>query len=118
MFYPFGETVTLLTETVTGQDGDGNDVVSPVEVDVPNSVFAPAGTVELIQGQNTVIENPTIYLGEFDSTGQPVTPKATDKVRRANGDVFLVDGKPLIFPPNPFTGETVGAVLRLEGVTG
>jgi hypothetical protein len=118
MFYPFGETVTLLTETVTGQDADGNDATTPVEVEVPNSLFAPAGAVELVQGQNTVIENPTVYLAEFDANGQPVNPKATDKVRRANGDVYLIDGKPLIFPPNPFTGETVGPVLRLEGVTG
>ena len=111
--HPFGETVTLISRTVTGQDADGNDVFGLVETRVPGSVFAPFGSTELIQGQDTTIANPTIYLGD-----PAVVPKASDKVRRENGDVYDIDGEPQVFPPNPFTGEVVGAVLRLERVTG
>jgi hypothetical protein len=116
--YPFGETATLLIERVTGTDSDGNDVSTEVEVQVPGSVFAPTGSTELIQGQDTVIQNPTYYLGAVDDAGQPVAPKATDKVRRPNGDVYDIDGEPQVYPPNPFSGDVVGPVLRLERVTG
>lgn len=118
MNYPFGETVTLVREAVTGEDADGNDVYTPTNVAVPNSVFAPAGSVERLQGQDLVTSTPTVYLGLVDVSGNPVTPKATDKVRRENGDVYEVDGKPAIYPPNPFTGTQVGPVLRLKDVTG
>jgi hypothetical protein len=111
--FGFGETVTLLSRTVSGRDADGNDVYTTVETPVPGSVFAPFGSTELIQGQDTSIQNPTIYLGD-----PTVIPKATDRVRRPNGEVYEIDGVPQVFPPNPFTGERVGAVLRLERVTG
>lgn len=109
---PFAEAFTIITETVTGQDGDGNDVKTPTEVPT-SGAFAPTGSTELIQGQNTVIENDTIYLAD----GQP-TPKPTDRIRRElTGDLYDIDGKPGVFH-NPFTGEQPGAVLRLERVTG
>lgn len=113
MVVGFGETVTIISRTVSGRDGDGNDVYETTETPVPGSVFAPFGATELIQGQDTTIANPTVYLGDPD-----VVPRATDKVRRANGDVYDIDGEPQVYPPNPFTGERVGAVLRLERVTG
>lgn len=114
---PFTETVTLLRESVTGQDSDGNDVRTGTEIEVPDSIFAPGGTTELIQGEDVVISNPTIYLGMADSDGNAVTPLATDKVRRANGDTYDIDGQPQIYPPNPYTAEQVRPVLRLENVT-
>jgi hypothetical protein len=114
----YTETVTLLRQTVTGRDSLGNDVTTATEIQVPDSIYAPEGSTELIQGQDTVIDNPTVYLGLVDSTGTAVTPQATDKVRRSNGDVYDVDGRPQIYPPNPFTGEQVRPVLRLERVTG
>lgn len=117
MDYPFAEIITLLREAVTGTDGDGNDVTAPTEINVPGSVFAPGGSTELIQGEDVTIANPTVYLGLYDDTGAAVTPKATDRVRRANGDTYTVDGEPQVYPPNPFTGEQVGPVLRLERVT-
>jgi hypothetical protein len=109
---PFAETFTILTRGVTGQDSDGNDVYGDVPVST-SGAFAPTGSTELIQGQNTVIENDTIYLAD----GQP-TPKPTDRIRRElTGDLYDIDGKPGVFL-NPFTGDQPGAVLRLERVTG
>lgn len=109
---PFAETFTILSRTVTGQDADGNDVYTDAEVSTTGA-FAPTGSSELVQGQNTVIENDTIYL----APGAP-TPKPTDQIRRElTGDTYDIDGKPAVYL-NPFTGDQPGAVLRLERVTG
>jgi len=110
--YPYAEDFTLLSQGVTGQDSDGNDVYGPTET-ATSGVFAPGGSTELIQGQNTVIDNPRIYL----VPGAPV-PTATDKIRRElTGYVYDIDGEPAIYA-NPFTGDKPGAVLDLERVTG
>lgn len=112
MFFTTPEDFTVLTQTKTGVDGDGNDVYGPAEVPATGA-FAPEGSTELIQGQNTVISNPTVYL----SPGTTV-PAPTDKIRRElTGQVYDIDGEPGVFR-NPFTGEQPGAVLRLERVTG
>jgi hypothetical protein len=108
--FPFAEAVVIVTRSVTGQDGDGNDVYGTVEVST-SGAFAPEGSIELVQGQATVISRPTIYL----SLGAP-TPAASDRVR-VRGQLYEIDGEPLVFL-NPFTGDQPGAVLRLERVTG
>lgn len=108
--FPFAETFAIVTRDVTGQDGDGNDVYGDVEVSV-RGAFAPEGYTELIQGQDVVIANPTIFLED----GEP-TPKPTDRMR-VRGDVYEIDGKPLEYR-NPFSGDRPGAVVRLEKVTG
>ena len=105
----FPETATILTETKTGEDSDGNDIMAPTEVPVTGA-FAPGGSTELIQGEDVVIANPTFYLDD----GMP-TPAPTDAMR-IRGVVYQVDGEPQGFR-NPFTGETPGAVVRLESVT-
>lgn len=106
----FGEPATIITRTVTGQDGDGNDVYSTVEV-ATSGAFAPAGSTELVQGQATVIENDTFYLDEGAATPEP-----TDRLR-IRGDLYEIDGRPGVFH-NPYTGYEPGPVLRLERVTG
>ena len=112
MIFAHPESFTILSSTVT-QDGYGNDVPGTPTETPATGAFAPAGSTELIQGQDTVIANPTVYLTD----GSPI-PKATDKIRReATGETFLVDGQPLVFH-NPFTGDEPGAVVRLERVTG
>jgi hypothetical protein len=110
--FNFPEDFTLLSRGVTGSDADGNDVYGTAETPATGA-FAPEGSTELIQGQDTVISNLTIYL----SPDSPV-PVATDKVRRElTGETFDIDGQPAVFV-NPFTGDQPGAVLRLERVTG
>lgn len=108
--FPFAETFTIVSRTVTSQDADGNDVYSDTEMSTTGA-FAPEGSSELIQGQNTVLTHPTIYL----SNGAPV-PSPTDKIR-ARGILYDIDGEPQVFH-NPFTGEEPGPVLRLLRVTG
>lgn len=108
--FPFPETATIVSRTVTGQDSYGNDVYSEVQT-ATSGAFAPEGSSELIQGQDTVITQPTFYLAD----GAP-TPSATDRLI-VRGVTFEVDGTPQRFH-NPFTGAEPGAVVRLEAVTG
>lgn len=106
---PFPESFAIITQTVIGQDGDGNDVYGPTETPTAGA-FAPAGSTELIQGETVVLDHDTIYLTD----GAP-TPGPLDKIR-ARGLVYDVDGTPGQFH-NPYTGEEPGAVLRLLKVT-
>jgi len=109
--FPFGETVTILSRGITGQDGDGNDVYGTTSTDVPGCTFAPAGSVERVQGQDIVTTQPTVYL----ATGTPA-PLATDQIR-VRGLLYEIDGDPQVFR-NPFTGATPGPVVKLKRVTG
>lgn len=108
--FPFPEDALIHTRAKTGTDGDGNDVYSDVTV-TTSGAFAPEGSTELIQGQATLITNPTFYL----SDGAPV-PSASDRLE-VRGVVYEIDGQPQEYR-NPFTGSAPGAVLRLERVTG
>ena len=110
MTFAFPETLTILTRTVTGQDSDGNDVYDDVET-TTKGAFAPAGSTELIQGQETVLTHDTVYL----EVGAPV-PSPTDKLRRGT-TVYDIDGTPRTYQ-NPFTGFVPGPVLSLLQVTG
>lgn len=108
--YPFPEVASILTRGVTGTDGDGNDVYGTTET-LTSGAFAPEGSTELVQGQATVISNPTFYL----SDGAPI-PDADDQLR-VRGVVYNIDGQPAQYQ-NPYTGSAPGAVLRLNRVTG
>ena len=107
--FPFPESFTIVTQGVIGQDGDGNDVLGDVETPT-SGAFAPAGSTELIQGEQVTITHDTIYLTD----GAPV-PKSTDKIR-ARGNLYDLDGDAGVLH-NPFTGDEPGAVLRLLKVT-
>jgi hypothetical protein len=108
----YGETVTLVARTVSGQDAYGKDIyTTTAETPVDNCGFAPAGSIERVQGQDVITTTPTAYL----PTGTP-TPSAVDQVK-ARGDLYDIDGKPQVFV-NPLTGTAPGAVLRLKAVTG
>lgn len=109
--YPFGETVTIVSTEVTGQDAYGGDILANVETDVPGCAFAPAGSPERVQGQDLVTTTPTVYL----PTGADV-PSPSDRVK-VRGRAYDIDGEPLVFV-NPYTGSQPGAVLRLKAVTG
>lgn len=108
--FPFAETFVIHSRGVTGTDADGNDVYGDTDT-TTTGAFAPAGSTELIQGQNTVLTHDTIYLED----GAPV-PAPTDQVT-VRGERRDIDGKPEVFH-NPFTGNEPGAVVRLLGATG
>lgn len=109
MIYPFGDPVTLHSRTVTGQDTYGNDVLTDV-TSTTVGAFAPTGSTELIQGQDTVITQPSVYL----PAGTDVT--ALDRVT-IRGVTYDVDGTPQDWR-HPVTGWQPGIVVRLQNVTG
>ncbi len=111
MTFDFGETVTLITRTVTGQDARGRDVYTDTTTTIAGCAFAPAGSIERVQGQDMVTTTPTVYLPDGTAA-----PNASAKVQ-VRGRTYDIDGEPQVFV-NPFTGSTPGPVLRLKAVTG
>lgn len=124
MVAPFTEEFTLLSDSGQSLDALGNPIAgsgTTTSVTV-TGIFAPFdGTnrnatdvaTELIQGQDTVLNNPILYL----NPGSPV-PLATDRmVRVLTGELFQVEGRPSVYT-NPFTGDTPGAIVHLRRITG
>jgi hypothetical protein len=108
---PFGETVTLLGRTVSGQDSDGNDVWAVAETTVEHCPVWPRTAVELVQGQDLSI----VGLSALLPSGLAVT--ATDQVRRADGTVWEVDGEPGVWDSS-LTGTKAGVQVNLRRVVG
>lgn len=109
MLFPYGDTITLHSRTGATRDGGNNDV--PVYADSTLvGGFAPAGSVEVVQGQDTVTTTPSVYL----PAGTVV--KAVDQMT-VRGVLYDVQGDPQDWG-HPFTGWQAGIVVRLQGVTG
>ena len=110
----FRFTVTLITNTITGQDADGNDIYTPVPTSVPGCTYVPAGSVIQLQGQTTVIDTDQLYL----PTGTVITD-AVDKVTIPGYGTYLADGL-AVWPPHPTTGRQPArsVVLRIRKATG
>lgn len=114
MGFPYGQTATLITRTVTGKDGDGNDVYGETTSTVQGA-FAPGGSAEYPQGAGSsggdqVVTQPTLYLPGGTVLG------AVDAVE-INGTRYEVDGDPLVWT-SPFTGRQAGVQVPLKKVTG
>jgi hypothetical protein len=107
-----GETVTLIRKGApTGQDALGNDTFTPTEVPWPSAVWAPGGSTENVQGGDTVVELPSLtWVNNIPDL------TAVDQIRRANGDLFEIDGEPADYP-SPFSTTRVLQVHLLK-VTG
>lgn len=107
-----GETVTLITRTVTGRDADGNDVYSDVTSTASGgAVFAPGGSTEQLQGQDLVVSSPRfIWINVIPNL------TAVDAIQRANGDKYEVTGTPEYYV-HPRTGRQVLQV-NVQKVTG
>lgn len=101
MPFAFGETVTLITRTVTGRDADGNDVKGTVETPWPGTVFAPAGSTEHLAGQDTVDST-----ASFTWVDDLPAIDAYDAIRRPNGDLYEIVGQPEAYS-SPFNGQQV-----------
>jgi hypothetical protein len=118
MGVPFGETVTLIRRTKTGEDDYGNDIYSATDVTVPGVVWAPAGSrggvpasIEHTGAADMVTTNAQAYL----PPGTTVT--SVDRIRRENGDLYEVSGEPSLYR-NPFTGTSPGPIVEVKRVTG
>lgn len=108
--YHFGETVTLHTRTVTGQDADGNDVYGDVTTVLTNVPVWPASATELVQGQDTIL------TGLYALLPAGTDASAVDRVT-VYGDDYEIDGQPERFR-NAFTGSDPGVQVHLTRVEG
>lgn len=101
--------VTLITRTVSGQDAYGNDTFTETQTTI-NAAFAPGTSLELVQGQDLVTIQPTLYLPP------DVDPNPIDAVL-VDGQRYDVDGDTDVWM-SPFTGWHPGNVVKLKRVTG
>ena len=105
---PFGETITVRRPGGTDQRGDPEPAV---EHTVTGCAFAPRSSTEATDRRDTVVIGLTLYAPP-DADIQ-----ATDKIVRANGTVWEVDGEPGDWQ-TPFTGWHPGLQIAVKRVTG
>ena len=114
-----GESITVITRTVSGRDADGNDVFSETQTVVNGCVFWPrlsargsatANSGEFLNGADRIIYG----LAGLVPPGTVV--KATDRVI-ARGELYEVDGEPALWQ-SPLTGTQGGTEVNLTRVTG
>lgn len=114
--FPFGETVTFHVRTLLEtKDADGNDRYGEVDKPVEGCGFAPAGSVELVQGRDTVTDQPSVFVPRGNiPAGVDLGAADAATVR---GVRYEVDGTPEDFR-SPFTGWAPPLVVKLKGVSG
>jgi hypothetical protein len=111
----YGDTVTVLTTTVSGQDPDGNDEFAVAENAVAGCVVYPRdgnGTLgnEQMQGQDLVI----IGVSVLFPYGTAIT---SNDLIRVDGTLYNVDGVPGVWR-HPMTGTRGGVQVAATRWTG
>ena len=81
------------------------------EHDVPDCAAAPAGSVETVAGQNTVLEQDTVY-GPYDADVQSQDTVVIPAGQAVPAGEYEVDGTVQRWK-SPFTGREFGSVIRL-----
>lgn len=81
------------------------------EFDIPGFAAAPAGSTEVVSGQNTVLEQDTLY-GPYDADLLSQDTVTVPDGQPIPAGKYQVDGTVQRWR-NPFTGETFGCVVRL-----
>jgi len=92
------ETVTVLRGGGRNKDGT---IRPPEEIVLPGVLFAPNSTGEPFDGSEQATATPALYFEPADFVFV-----STDRIRRANGVVFAVEGDPEVWP--------MGGVLPLR----
>jgi hypothetical protein len=117
MQFPNGEQITLHRPVKVGVDGYGKDQYDWTDYPIPGCAFWPAGSVELVQGRETVTDSDTVAV---PPESIPVAAGAilpTDEIT-VRGTRYKVNGKPQDYGAHPFTGTRYPILVRLEEVTG
>jgi hypothetical protein len=110
MFFPFGETVTLIHRTVVDKDALGNDVVAPDSETVSNVPVWPVTETEQLNAQDLSIVELRMLLPDGYDAG------LIDAVT-VYGEAYEVDGIAERFQ-NPFIGLNPGTLVHLRRSTG
>lgn len=111
MTYPYGTQVTLVKRVKGAPDALGNDTWTTTQTTVTAQAFDPGISAELVQGQDVLTTQPTVYL----PPGTDVS--YLDAVIGPDGLQYEVDGSPNV-PASPFTAWQPGVVVKLRRVTG
>lgn len=113
--FPYGFTLAVHRPPVPAEDRYGNPLPG-TDHDVTDCAAAPAGSVEMVNGQATVIDRDTVY-GPYDADVKPhdtVTIPAGQPIEP--GD-YQVDGTPARYK-HPMNAWEAGCVIRLTRATG
>lgn len=110
MSFPYGQTVTVIGRSVSGQDAYGNDTYSETRTDITPCVVQTAGSVETIQFTDQVSDDLTIFL----PFGTDLT--AIDAVE-VGGVRYEVQGDPSEWT-SPFSGHSAPIQIRATKITG
>ena len=104
----WGEPVTRIRETVTGEDRYGNPTTEDVQAALPSAAFAPEGSPEVDPvGRVIVSQSPTLYW----RMERPDVVASDRLVVR--GVEYAVDGKPADWR-DPNGSALGGLVVRLS----
>jgi|SRR5215472_5634051 len=110
MSFPYGQTVTVVKRTVSGQDSLGNDTYTETTFDVTPCVVQSSGSVETVQFTDQVSDDITVFL-----------PYGTDLQAiyaiQWNGLRYEVQGNPQMWQ-SPFSGHTSPIQIRATRITG
>jgi len=110
MSFPYGQTVTVISRTVSGQDAYGNDTYSETSTAITPCVVQSSGSTETIEFTDQVSDELTVFL-----------PYGTDvKAIYAiqwDGNKYEVQGNPSQWQ-SPFSGHTSPIQIRATRITG
>lgn len=109
MTFPFGQEITVVRRTRAQPDALGNDTWTSQET-VVQGAYNPGSSFELVQGQDLLTVQPTVYL----PAGTPIA--ASDRVK-VDGLTYEVDGSPREWR-SPFSAWQPGVEIKLKRVTG
>lgn len=106
---PGSEAVTFHTKTGSTRDGDGNNVPIYTDTVVLGCLFDPGGSTELVQGQDVVVSQPTLYVPPAAAI-----PRVVDQAT-VRGVRYDIDGDPNLWSDTEWTP---GIVVKLKAVSG
>lgn len=111
MYFPYGETVTVLTAATATDPYSGEPVASwdlaPDEFEVPNVAVALGGTLEPVEAGRNAVDS------DFDLFFPPDAVVSAQNRVVVRGLTCEVAGRPFLWS-NPFTGWTPGLVVQCK----
>jgi hypothetical protein len=107
--FAYDTPITLVKRVKGVPDALGNDTWMTVQT-AASGVFNPGGSAELVQGQDLLTVQPTVYL-------PPATDISAVDAVIVFGDTYEVDGRPNRWQ-SPFSAWSPGVEVKLKRVTG
>lgn len=104
------ETISIVSEGITGQDGLGNDTHGTVEIPIPGCAVYPRTSTESNDGRSQVVEGLTVLA----PWGTTIDPHAMIRARGKDWEVIGVPGE----WRSAITGNTGAVEISLSRTTG